>query len=78
LALIYNDEDAALLEKLKSRNRHFRTDRKGDMLPIEDITAENFIGKTWSGGKLINTSNARIFYGTRNAHIVPIGGMDYD
>ena len=52
--------------------------RKGDMLPFESITANMIIGKTWSGGKYIETNKARIYYGKKSSHIVPIGGMNYD
>ena len=54
------------------------TDIKGNIRPREDITADKCIGKTWSGGKLIETNKARIYYGKDNSHIVPIGGMSYD
>jgi len=47
-------------------------------MPRENITADKIIGKTWSGGKMIETKKARIHYGKNNSHIVPIGGMDYD
>ena len=50
----------------------------GDMIPMESITADRIIGITWSGGKKIYTNKARIHYGIRSSHIVPIGGLNYD
>jgi len=55
-----------------------RADKNGNMMPRENITASKIIGKTWSGGILIDTNKARIFYGKQDSHIIPIGGMDYD
>ena len=52
--------------------------RKGEMLPHESITADRIIGTTWSGNRLIGTNKARIYYGAKSSHIVPIGGMNYD
>jgi len=52
--------------------------KQGEMLPIESITTNGIIGKTWSGTNYIETNKARIYYGSRSSHIVPIGGMDYD
>jgi len=50
----------------------------GDIKPTESITADIIIGITWSGGKKIYTNKARIHYGKRSSHIVPIGGLNYD
>ena len=54
------------------------TNKNGDILPFESITADIIIGKTWSGNKYIETNKARIYYGKKSFHIVPIGGMNYD
>ena len=53
-------------------------DKKGNIIPMESISADKIIGKTWSNGKEINTNKARIHYGKNNSHIVLIGGMNYD
>ena len=53
-------------------------DVHGDAKPMESITADRIIGKTWSGGKMIQTNKARIHYGKKYSHIVPIGGLNYD
>ena len=52
--------------------------KTGEMLPFESITSKKIIGRTWSGDKYVKTRKARIFYGSKSAHIVPIGGMNYD
>lgn len=49
-----------------------------EMLPRESITVDRVIGKTWSGTEYIDTNKARIHYGKKVSHIVPIGGKNYD
>jgi hypothetical protein len=52
--------------------------RRGIPLPRESVTADKIVGWTWSGNDYIQTNKARIHYGKRNSHIVPIGGKNYD
>jgi len=76
--LTINEQEAQQLITDKAGTGIVRADKNGNMLPRENITADKIIGKTWSGGKLIDTNKARIFYGKHDSHIIPIGGMDYD
>jgi integrase len=52
--------------------------KKGEITPHESITADKIVGWTWSGDEYFQTNKARIHYGKRSSHIVPIGGKDYD
>jgi hypothetical protein len=52
--------------------------KNGEFEPHESITADKIIGWTWSGNEYIQTNKARIHYGKKSSHIVPIGGKNYD
>ena len=76
--LTINDKEAQALIIQKAGTGIITKDVNGNIVPRESITADKIIGKTWAGGKLIETNKARIHYGKTSSHIVPIGGKNYD
>jgi len=76
--LTINEQEAQELLIQKAGTGIVTANMNGDMMPMESITADRIIGITWSNGKKIYTNKARIHYGKRSSHIVPIGGLNYD
>ncbi len=70
--LTITEAEAQQLILEKAGTGIIRTNRAGDMLPIETITADRVIGWTWSGGQRIDTTKAKIFYSKNGSHVVPI------
>ena len=76
--LSITEQEAQKLIIKKAGTGIIRVSKNGEMLPEETVTINKVIGKTYSGGVLIETNKAKIFYGKNSSHIVPIGGMNYD
>jgi len=76
--LTITEHEAQELIKQKAGTGIVMAQNNGEIMPVESITADKIIGKTWSNGKPINTNKVRIHYGKKSSHIVPIGGMNYD
>ena len=76
--LIIPESEAQQLIRDKAGTGIVGVSNNGEILSMESITADRVIGRTWSGREYIDTRKARIHYGKKSAHIVPIGGLDYD
>jgi len=76
--LIISEAETQQLILDKAGTGIVKATKDGELIPKEDITANKIIGWTWSGNDYVQTNKAKIHYGKKSSHIVPIGGKNYD
>ena len=77
-ALTISHKEAQKLVLLYAGTGIVDLDRKGIPKKSERVNFHTPIGKYWRDGRYYETTKGTIHYGKKGAHIVPIGGKDFD